>query len=393
MKPQIPGNKAPHRNKTQVFLDLARRHTREGRLAEARALLSQLLALEPAHQSASDLMVHILIRSGDYGALRSEMERRLAADPSFEHVELERSLQSLLLGDMPLGWKQYEARWELPGLGKAMQGFTQPRWEGEPFPGRSLLLHWEQGLGDTLMFVRYAPMVKALGGRVLVAAQAPLADLVATCPGVDEVIPEGAPIPPFDLLLPLMSLPRVFSTGLATIPSEVPYLDVPRQVPNRKALAEALALGEGRARIGVAWAGSSDYSNDANRSMPGEALAPLGALTGVAWYSFQFDKPPAPLPGIISLQPLLQNFSDTAYALSGMDLVITVDTVLAHLAGAMGVPTLLLLPSFPDWRWMLGRDDSPWYPSIHIYRQVRAGDWANVIQRVLADLVQEDPNA
>jgi hypothetical protein len=218
-------------------------------------------------------------------------------------------------------------------------------------------------------------------------AQKELAGLAGTCPGVDQVLTIDDPIPPFDLLAPLLSLPRIFRTGLASIPCEVPYLDVPPQVPNRQAIAQVLAGSHGRVRVGVSWAGSATHTRDAERSLPPGAFAPLAALTGVAWHSFQLGRDDAPpLPGLVHLGPLLQNFSDTAYALSGMDLVITVDTALTHLAGAMGIPTLVLLAFGPDFRWMLERADSPWYPSLRLYRQPVPGDWDSVFRAVARDL-------
>jgi hypothetical protein len=377
-KPQMPSGP----------LGLAAAHARAGRLDEARPLLEDLLQRQPADLAAGNLLIQILIMQDDPTALRREIARRLEADRSIAHLAFERSHHTLLFGDLSEGWIQYESRWEVPGLIQPERHFTQPRWGGEPFPGKTLLLHYEQGLGDTLMFIRYAPLAKALGGRVLVAAQVPLADLVATCPGVDEVIPKGASLPPFDLHLPLLSLPRVFGTELDTIPADIPYLDVPAHVPNRSRLSAALAAAEGRTRIGLVWAGNPKHHNDANRSIPTRALAPLAELREVAWYSFQLGRSAPPLPGIVTLDPLLRNLSDTAYALSGMDLVITVDTALAHLAGAMGIPTLLLLPLFPDWRWLLGREDSPWYPSMRLYRQPAAGDWDAVLRRIVEDLAR-----
>ena len=290
-------------------------------------------------------------------------------------------------GDLPLGWDQYEARLQVPGLITPERHFTHPRWDGKPFPGKTLLLHYEQGLGDTLMFVRYAPLVKALGGRVILAAQASLADLVATCPGIDEVVPKGTPPPPFDLHLPLLSLPWIFRTELASIPTEIPYLDIPKRVPHRQELMQVLSRSGGPLRVGLAWKGSASHPRDLERSIPPAALAPLAELPGVTWYGFQREETlAAPFPAIQSLGPLLENFSDTAYALSAMDLVITVDTAITHLAGAMGIPVLLLVTHVPDWRWMLERDDSPWYPTLRIYRQPSPGDWQTVVQRVLSDL-------
>jgi hypothetical protein len=340
------------------------------------------------------LLNHVFVMQGDWSGMRMAVEQQADLLIRPENVALNRSLVSLRLGDLPDGWDQYEARWQIPSLIIPKRDFPQPRWEGQPFPGQTLLLHFEQGLGDTLMFVRYAKQVKALGGRVLLAAQVPLADLVATCPGVDEVIPHGAPIPPFDLQVPLLSLPSVFKTDLDSIPAEIPYLDIPEQVPNREWIARTLSESEGQTRIGLVWAGNRSHKGDAQRSIPPSALEILGALPGIAWHSFQIDTPELPpLPGIVSLDPMLRNLSSTAYALSGMDLVITVDTALAHLSGALGVPTLLLLPFYPDWRWMFGRDDSPWYPTMRLYRQSTPGDWQGVFHRIVADLSGESSNS
>lgn len=179
----------------------------------------------------------------------------------------------------------------------------------------------------------------------------------------------------------------MFKTVLATIPAEIPYLDVPTAVPHRPEIMEAMARAGGKVRIGLAWAGRATHARDSQRSIAPRSLEPLGVLPGVAWYSFHLgEQNTLPFPDCIQLAPMLGDFSDTAYALSGMDLVITVDTALAHLAGAMGIPTLLLLSYLPDWRWLMGREDSPWYPSLRLYRQPAFGDWASAIGRVLEDL-------
>jgi hypothetical protein len=359
--------------------------TRKGDLAQARTLLQELLVVAPDLRAAHDMRKNVSILQGDWTELRKDMEWELR-DFSGAEREHEEAHQSLLFGALPRGWELNESRLRVPGLIQPPRHFPQPRWDGGPFPGRTLLLHWEQGLGDTLMFVRYAAKVKALGGRVLLSAQRELAGLAATCPGLDQVIPHGDPLPPFDLQLSLLSLPLVFRTDLGTIPAEVPYLDVPPLVPNRQAIAGRLAASKGKIRIGLVWAGSPVHKKDRERSLPAAALAPLGGLPFVAWHSFQLGQPPAPLPGIIDLAPLLSDFSDTAYALSGMDLVIAVDTALAHLAGAMAIPTLLLLPFHPDFRWLLTRPDTPWYPTLRLYRQPQPGAWPPVIRQLLADL-------
>ena len=377
----------PTRNDAR--LALAEGLMKKGDLEAAMAALKRALAQEPGNPEAHKLCYRILAHGGDRPAACQEILRWFAhrGESGEPEEQWELSNISLLFGDMPRGWEEYEARLRRTEGSKPQAHPEHRRWEGGPFVGRTLLVDWEQGLGDTLMFVRYAPQLKALGGRVLWSVQPALADLVATCPGVDEVIPMGEPLPPFDLHVPLLSLPLIFKTDLPSIPAEIPYFKVPGQVPNRQRLSEVLAASAGRIRIGLAWAGSPVHVRDRERSMPAAALEPLAALQGVSWHSFQLEPlEELPLPGVIQLAPLLSSFSDSAFAMTAMDLVITVDTALAHLAGALGIPTLLLLHTFPDWRWFLGREDSPWYPTFRIYRQPNPGDWASVIQRVLADL-------
>ncbi|HJW73841.1 MAG TPA: tetratricopeptide repeat-containing glycosyltransferase family protein [Geothrix sp.] len=361
----------------------------QGDLDQARRLLEGILEQVPDHAIALDRLNTLMARQGDWTGLRKDMERQLARYSGAE-AEYVASHLDLMFGDMPRGWLRFESRLDIPGRASAQRSFPQPQWQGEPFPGRTLLLTWEQGFGDTLMFLRFATEAKQLGGRVLVEVQTPLVDIAATCPGIDEVVPEGQSLPPFDLHAPLLSLPALFRTDLESIPAAIPYLDVPTAVPDREAIADALGAGSDRVRIGICWAGNSKHAMDDKRSLAPAALAPLKALPDVAWYSFQFEaQEEPPLPGLVTLGPLLKGFPNTACALSGMDLVITVDTVLAHLAGALGIPTFLLLSFIPDWRWMMGRDTSPWYPTLRLYRQPAPGDWNSVLRQITQDLAGE----
>lgn len=306
-------------------------------------------------------------------------------------VRLEHSFceASLLLGLMPLGWDQQELARSLPEYQEdPPRSFTCRRWDGEAFDGKTLLLHWEcsrnWGFGDVLQFVRYAPQVKARGGRVVFLAQPQLVDVVSTCPGIDEVISEGDPLPAFDFSLPLMSLPGIFRTSLETIPCGDPYLRVPARVPNRAPLTQALGSRDGRLRIGCAWAGNPSHFRDHERSIPPEEFAGLAKIQGVDWFAFQSGMGDAiPFSGVTPLSPLLSTFADSAFGLSQMDLVISVDTSLVHLAGALGVPCWTLVTYAPDWRWMLRRGDSPWYPTMRLFRQPTPGDWASVIAEVV----------
>jgi len=360
----------------------------DGALASA----SKVIRSEPGNLNAHRAMCRALILKGDGERVRREIHRRFSflRKPASAEAEWEQANMALLFGEMPAGWEAYEARLRVPIPNAPQIHAGVPRWQGERFEGRSLLIDFEQGLGDVLMFLRYVPRVKALGGRVILSVQRPLAALAATCAGVDEVIPFGDPLPSFDLQVPLLSLPWIFRTDLTSIPAEVPYLAVPPTLSDRAVLEEKLNVPEGRLRIALAWAGNPLHTRDAERSMPARALAPLASLPEVAWYSVHFGAhQEVPFPGITPLAPHLGSFAETAFALSTMDLVITVDTALAHLAGALGVPTFLLIHAFPDWRWLLGREDSPWYPSLRLYRQDRPDDWGPVVERLRTDLLGE----
>ena len=325
---------------------------------------------------------------GRWAEFEAEIDRFRKVEPGSAYLDFEQSQKDLLFGNLPLGWDRYEARLEVAREPRPNEdSCSQPVWQGEPFSGKTLLLWAEQGLGDALMFIRYLPLVKARGGRVILETWPALVEVSETCKGADLVIPLHTTRPPFHLQASLLSLPSIFRTELASIPADIPYLDAPDLVPHRQELLEQLALGREGTRIGLVWAGSPGHARDFERSLPASCLAPLGTLPRVTWYSFQLGRRETPpLPNLISLEPYLRNFSDTAYALSGMDLLITVDTAVAHLAGAMGIPTFLLLPFQPDFRWLLGREDSPWYPSMRLYRQPAYGDWGAVMQQVVVDL-------
>ena len=396
----------------------------QGRLGEAEVLLRRLVAEHPGQGVGRLLLITCLVRAGDLEHAREEVTRAIQRDPrslalhnsvvgafynlgswadyqaelerfrrvepGSAHPDWEQSLVDLLHGDMPRGWERYEARLRLPVESKPQRTFAQPAWQGGSFAGKTLLLWAEQGFGDTLLFLRYLPMVKALGGRVILAVQPALLEIAATVKGADVVASWRGPWPYFDLQASMLSLPWIFRTELPSIPAEIPYLNVPDEVPNLEALTECLTAAGESIRIGLVWAVGAGSAREYERSLPATSLEPLAVLPGVAWFGFQLGRQEVPpLPNLISLAPLLKTFSDTAYALSCMDLVITVDTAVPHLAGALGIPTLLLLSFQPDFRWLLGRDDSPWFPTMRLYRQPAYGEWEPVIQRVVADLTSD----
>lgn len=352
-----------------------------GALDEAAEALARAVALDPRHKQA---LTNLGVTLRDLGRIDDALDafdRAIALDADYADAHWNRALACLLAGDFERGWPAYEWRWRATGM--QPRPFEQPLWDGAPLDGRTILLHAEQGLGDTIHFIRYAPMVAARGGRVIVECQAPLVRLVETCAGIQRVMARGESLPTFDVHAPLMSLPGLFGTRLDTIPAAVPYLAPPQD--GKRELATAIDAASLRRKLGIVWAGNPDHNNDRNRSIAPALFADLAKRPDVALFGLQKGVEPdaiQALPGVPNLAPWLADFADTAFAVSRLDLVITVDTAMAHLAGALNRPVWLLLPFAPEWRWLLGREDSPWYPSMRIFRQARPGDWRGVMDRV-----------
>ena len=282
----------------------------------------------------------------------------------------------------PEAWDLYE--WRLLLKGKPAWFATAMQWNGEDLTGRTILLHAEQGLGDTLQFVRYAPLVAARAGRVILAVQPALVRLLRAVPGVNHVVAIGGVLPPFDVVCPLLSLPRLLGTTLDTIPPPLPYAGEYPPWDDAEAGSPPVL------RVGLVWAGSKGFADDRQRSVPTAELSGLAGLPGVQFYSLQRHEPGgAALPselGAIDLMDGVQDFADTAARVAGLDLVVAVDTAVAHLAATMGKPVWLLARFRGCWRWLHDRADSPWYPSVRVVRQARPNDWASVIAEVRQDL-------
>lgn len=314
-------------------------------------------------------------------ALRQAL--RLAPDDAGLHWDY--SLVLLRAGRLREGWEEYEWRWQAPGFPSRLRHTDKPVWDGSDPRGRRLLVYTEQGLGDAIQFVRYLPLLGRRGVRVALECPPLLERLFRSLEGVETIATRELPPQAFDVQVPLLSLPRFFGTTLRSVPARVPYLQPPRDSMDKW----AARIGKGsELRVGLVWAGSPTHRNDRNRSVPPSLLAPLLRVAGVRWFSLQVgrreDGPPP--PGVIDLEKDLADFAETAAAVSHLDLVITVDTAVAHLAGALARPTWILLPFVPDWRWLLEREDSPWYPTARLFRQRRRGDWAEVVARVAAEL-------
>ena len=352
-----------------------------GRPKEAITHHRKALALEPASAELHYNLGGALQRQGLYAEALACYERALALKPDHAKAHLNRSLALLLTGELDEGWQEYEWRFAVNVYDRR---FDRPLWSGEPLAGASILVHAEQGFGDTLQFVRYVPAVAERGGRVVLEVPAPLVRLARTVAGVSEVVAAGDPLPAFDCHCPLLSLPRVFKTNLATIPKPVPYLRVPADAS--AAWAKRIPAIPGL-RVGVVWAGTTVGAIDLR------TLQPLWEVNGVSWFSLQAGDRSGDISSlggvkITDLSPWLTDFAETAAAVCRLDLVISVDTSVAHLAGALGRPTWLLLRYPPEWRWLLEREDSPWYPSARLFRLRKEGDWSCVAREVAAALAQ-----
>jgi len=302
------------------------------------------------------------------------------------------ALLCLLTGDFAAGWAGREIRWQAH-MRPPYPNFAQPMWRGtQDVEGKTVLLYAEEGNGDTIQFVRYAPDLVSRGARVILAVQDTLQPLLTGLPGVSLCIPRSSQLPPFDLHCPICSLPFAFGTRLETIPSATPYLPPPSQARLQaweQQLRERLGAGR-KCRVGLVWSGNPNHGNDRNRSVPLRTLLPLLDVDA-AFVSLQKDARPEDQAileqgGIVDLTAGLSDFAETAALVSCLDIVITVDTSVAHLAGALARPTWIMLPYSPDFRWLLDRDDSPWYPTVRLFRQAATRDWNEVIDRVWSAL-------
>ena len=373
-----PGYPEAHSN-----LGLALAH--QGRLDEAIACHRRALDLRAAYPEAHNNLGNALTEQGRLEEAVACHRRAIALRPDYPEAHFNLALAMLTMGDLAAGWVEHEWRWKTPEMRRHHRTFPQPQWRGEAAAGQTLLIHAEQGFGDTLQFCRYAAMAAARGLRVITEVPKPLVRLLHSLAGIDRVVERGEALPDFDLHCPMLSLPLAFATTLASIPGAVPYLHAePALVA---AWRTRLAALDRARRIGLAWAGSSTMVADRRRSLAPERLAPLFDVPGVHFFGLQKDGPAAPahVP-LTDFMAEMNDFADTASLIANLDLVISVDTAVAHLAAAMGKPVWLLDRFAPDWRWLLGRRDSPWYPTLRIYRQPRPGDWDAVIAEIVRDL-------
>jgi tetratricopeptide (TPR) repeat protein len=384
--------------------DFAEAHSNRGnalreltQFDEALESYDRAIALSPASAEAHSNRGNVLLELTRFDEALDSYGNALAVRPDFADAHLNEAACRLLIGDFARGWQEFEWRWDTDQLECGKRNFAQPQWSGSnDIAGKTILLHAEQGLGDTIQFGRYAPHVAERGARVILEVQQPLCELMRTLPGAVEVISRGDPLPDFDLHCPLLSLPLAFGTQLETIPSQTPYL----WAPESKIGAWHARLGHhDRPRVGLVWAGNPRKelpgSNriDRQRSMAFDRLAPVLAVPACDFYSLQKGgdaatqlRDSALRHRVIDCTDALHDFSDTAALIENLDLIVAVDTSVAHLAGALGKPFWLLNRYTTCWRWLLDREDSPWYPTARLFRQDDSRDWDAVLTRVAAAL-------
>ena len=404
-------------------------HYTQGRLAEAENCFRAAVRLRPAHPHATlnlgsvrQLCDHVgeaeglfrraLALGADPARVKSnlalslmeqgrpeEAERccreALALNPHYPEARANLALALLMMGRLEEGWREYQSRWEVEAMSSPLPRLAQPRWTGQALNGETVLLYAEQGFGDTLQFCRYAPMVAAAGGQVVLVVPKPLHRLMTTLDGVVRVMSEDEEmLPPFDYHCPLLSLPFAFGTTMETIPASRAYLkaDASRAAP---LLASLPGL-----KVGLVWAGKSRTAQlhavaiDKRRSMRLREMMPLLAVPGCSFVSLQLGPPARQMRNLQHGMVLhdvsgrITDWADTADLIAGLDLVIAVDTAVAHLAGALGKPVWMLNRFDSCWRWFTGRDDTPWYPTMRQFRQAKPGDWASVIDRVRIALTE-----
>lgn len=376
----------------EVYANLGNLFNARGDFEQSLIWYRKSLAEAPQSPATLGSLGHLYFRFGHFKQARDCFDQALQIAPDSHANRWNRALLLLLLGEFRQGWQDYESRFQTV---ETIQQFgrhatDRPRWQGQAIPDQTLLVYAEQGLGDSIQFCRYLPLIKGRVGRLVFECQPPVLGLMQGLAGVDAVVPAGEAVD-HDYQLPLLSLPGILATDFDSIPAAVPYLHADAE---HLAKWRDIIAAEGL-KVGLVWAGNPRGLNDKRRSLPLSMLAPLAGLQHVTFYSLQkgeaaaqLQQPPAGLE-IIDLAPQLEDFADTAAAICQLDVVISVCTAVAHLSGALGRPTWTLLSYPADWRWFLDRDDSPWYPSMRLFRQSEVGAWTPVLERVAAALAAE----
>ena len=366
-------------NQPEALYTLGLALVAKGDFEEGVAKLRRVAELRPDSAAVHASLGRALMRVGDFHAAIAHLSTAQARDPSLHQAQLALGMALLSEGRFSDGWRHYEARLLHREHIARIRLFSKPRWHGQEFKDKTLLLHAEQGLGDTIQLLRYLPMVAARGGNVLLELQPELVRLAAAAVQrlPVRIVSRGATLPPYDFNCPLMSLPLIFSTRLESIPATIPYISLPTPPPDKST----------RRRIGIAWAAGASIDG-AIKSLHLADFSFLSSLRDIELFSLQkgmreqeVERPP---PGMTISRLALRDFLETAAVVANLDLVISIDTAVAHLAGALGKPVWVLLPEPADWRWLTKRETSPWYPTMRLIRQQQRGDWTGPLDRVAA---------
>ena len=375
-------------NHPGAYSNIGNAYRELGRLQLSIASHQQAVKLAPNNAGAYYNLGLALRDFGHTEQALSAFETALRLDPDHAECRWDRSLTLLALGDYTRGFEEYEWRWKLDRTPE--RTFTTPEWDGAELKGKTVLIYQEQGIGDMIQFARYIPLIKELGAIVVVECSPELAPLMSTVPGIDKVIMVGSTLPKYDTHIAMMSLARVFQTTLETLPNETPYISPPEGLSIQ--LPPSL---DHQRQIGIAWAGRPTHTNDINRSCDFKHFIELLGVPGVSVYSLQKGLHEVDIKEngcsalVVEMGSRLNDFADTAALIQQLDLVITVDTAVAHLAGAMGKPVWVVLPFAADWRWMIETSESPWYPSMRLFRQRQPGNWKQVFIDIRKALSEE----
>lgn len=377
-------------NSPKAISNLGFAHQELGQLEQATNFYNEALAIDPTYVLAHNNLGLVFQTQGMFDMALSAYKKAVEVEPKSAESHHNLGMLQLLLGDFENGWDNYAWRWKLKDRSLRLREYNQPQWRGEDLNGKTVLVYPEQGIGDVIQIARYMPLLKAGGASVILEVPAPIRKLIEQGGLADQVIAVNDTPPAFDCHIPLLDLPHLMETRLKTIPENGPYLNAPAD--KTETWAELIAKDKGL-RVGIVWGGNPTHKNDHNRSIDPSLFQLLAEVPDVDLYSLQMGRSGeadrVSRDKITDLAPHIQDFSDTAAAVHHLDLVITVDTSVAHLAGAMGAAAWVLLPFIPDWRWLLERADSPWYPSLKLFRQKTRKNWNGVLEEVSKQLMDK----
>jgi FKBP-type peptidyl-prolyl cis-trans isomerase 2 len=377
-----------HHNLGMVFKE-------KGQTDEAISCYEKAIEIRPDYADAYYNLGNAFVSKGEFDEAIQSYKKTIDIAPDHAEAHWNIALINLLLGNFEKGWKGYEWRWKLKDI-IVKRDFSQPLWDGTDIKDRTILLHAEQGFGDTIQFIRYAPLVAQRGAKVIVECQKELVRLLKNVVGIHRIIAHGEELPDFDIHCPILSLPGIFGTDLTNIPAKIPYIHADLSLI--KKWHDTIASNNSEYHVGLVWSGDPSFKDFHLKSCSLKSFAPLAQAANITFYSLQKGDASEQARNVpegiklIDYTDKIHDFSDTAAIIKNLDLIISIDTDVAHLGGALGKPVWTLLPFIPDWRWMLNRNDSPWYPTMKLFRQTSRGDWQLVIEKVKKALEQYSIN-